>query len=98
MSIETIQNISGNGNVVISFERIDSFQISKLHFVINDSHLRMLAKRSMVQSKIHFLIDGTWETKYKNEKDTNYGATTTEWTLINLDFTEINYGIELIND
>ena len=48
----------------------------------------------MGRFEIQFLLEGnTWSTKYHMSKNTNYGSTSTEWSLLNIDFTEPNYGI-----
>ena len=44
------------------------------------------------------LEDNTWSTIYAIEKNTNYSASSTNWELLNLDFTQSNYGIKLIFD
>jgi len=53
----------------------------------------------MGRFRIQLLLgDGTWSTKYTIEKHTNYSAASTDWELLNLDFTEENYGIKLLYD
>ena len=42
--------------------------------------------------------DNTWSTQYTIVKNTQYITTSTERTLLNLDFTIENYGIKLIYD
>ena len=41
-----------------------------------------------------FLLIGQRSSKELIEKNTNYSFTSTEWTLINIDFREPNYGIK----
>ena len=53
----------------------------------------------MGRFRIQLLLeDGTWETKYTIEKNTNYSDSSTEWSLLNIDFTTENYGIRLFYD
>ena len=44
------------------------------------------------------LDDNTWSTRYTIAKNTPYSDNSTDWTLLNLDFTVENYGIKLILD
>ena len=44
------------------------------------------------------LDDNTWSTQYKIPKNSQYSKLSTEWTLINLDFTIEIYGNKLILD
>ena len=44
------------------------------------------------------LADNTWSTLYTIPKNSQYSNTSTEWKLLNLDFTIRNYGIKLILD
>ena len=44
------------------------------------------------------LEDNTWSTKNHVSKSSNYSFSFTEWSLLNLDFTEPNYGIILYFD
>ena len=39
-----------------------------------------------------------WLTRYTIPKNDQYSNTSSEWTLLNLNFTEDNYGIKLIYD
>ena len=44
----------------------------------------------MARFRIQFLLeDNTWSTRYKIPKNDRYSDTSTEWTLLNLNFTEI---------
>ena len=43
------------------------------------------------------LSDNTWSTKHKLSKNDQY-TNQSEWILVNLNFTEENYGIKLIFD
>ena len=44
------------------------------------------------------LEDNTWNTKYHISKNSNYSSSSTEWSLLNLDFTEPKYCITLYYD
>ena len=44
------------------------------------------------------LEDNTWSTVYTFAKHTQYSDSSTEWTLLTLDFTQENYGIKIIYD
>ena len=53
----------------------------------------------MGRFRIQFLLeDNTWRTQYTVAKNTHYIDNSTDWTLLNLDFTIENYGIKLIYD
>ena len=53
----------------------------------------------MGRFRIQLLLeDITWSTQYTIAKNTQYNNTSTDWTLLNLDFTVENYGIKLIYD
>ena len=52
----------------------------------------------MGRFRIQLLLeDNTWITQYTVSKNTQY-STSTEWKLLNLDFTTEIYGIKLIYD
>ena len=44
------------------------------------------------------LQDNTWTTRYNIPKNDRYIDTSTDWTLVSLNFTVENYDIELIYD
>ena len=44
------------------------------------------------------LDDNTWSTQYTIAINTQYSNSSTDWTLLNLDFTVENYGVKLICD
>ena len=99
MYIETSSNIHGN-KVFVSFERIDIIQISNITFYYNRfSILTNDALKSMGRFRIQFLLeDNMWSTQYTIAKNTQYSDSSTEWKLLNLEFTVENYGIKLIYD
>ena len=53
----------------------------------------------MGRFRIQLLLDDNiWTTQYTIKKNEGYSDNSTEWTLLNLDFTIENYGIKLIYD
>ena len=44
------------------------------------------------------LEDNMWSTRYNIPKNDRYSNSSTQWTLVNLNFTVENYGIKLIYD
>ena len=99
MYIETSSN--DNGDIVfVSWERTDIIQICNITFYYNRfSILTDDAKKAMGRFEIQLLLeDNTWSTKYTIAKNTQYSDNSTDWTLLNLDFTVENYGIKLILD
>ena len=99
MYIETSSNNHGN-NVFVSWERTDIIQISNITFYYNRfSILTNDSKKSMGRFRIQLLLeDNTWSTQYTMAKNSQYNNTSTEWKLLNLDFTVENYGIRLVYD
>ena len=99
MYIETSSNNHGN-NVFVSFERTDIIQISNITFYYNRfSILTNDSLKSMGRFRIQLLLENnTWSTVYTIDKNTQNSDNSTDWTLLNLDFTTENYGIKLIYD
>ena len=53
----------------------------------------------MGRFRIQLLLDdNTWSTQYTIAKNTQYSDTSTDWNLLNLDFTIENYGNKLVYD
>ena len=100
MYIETSGNNSNSDNIFVSWERTDIIQITNITFYYNRfSILTNNSLKSMGRFKIELLLeDNTWETQYTIPKNTQYSDTSTDWSLLNLDFTKENYGIKLIYD
>ena len=100
MYIKTSSGNSGNDNIFVSWERTDIIQITNITFYYNRfSILTNDSLRSMGRFIIQLLSkDNTWDTQYTIAKNTQYSNTSTDWTLLNLDFTVENYGIKLIYD
>ena len=99
MYIETSSNNHGS-NVFVSWERTDIIQISNITFYYNRfSILTNDSKKSMGRFRIQLLLeDNTWSTQYTIYKNSQYNNTSTEWKLLNLDFTVENYRIRLVYD
>ena len=99
MYIETSSNNHGS-NVFVSWERTDIIQTSNITFYYNRfSILTNDNLKSMGCFKVRLLLeDNTWSTVHTIAKNTRYSDTSTDWTLLNLDFTIENYGIKLIYD
>ena len=99
MYIETSSNNHGN-NVFVSFERTDIIQSSNISFYYNRfSNLTNDSLKSMGRFRIQLLLeDNTWSTRYNIPKNDRYSDSSTDWTLISLNFTVENYGIKLIYD
>ena len=96
MYIETSNNNHGL-NVYCSRERTDIIQISNISFYYNrfsgDEN-----NKAMGRFRVQLLKENSfWLTRYTISKNDNY-TTQSEWKLLNLDFTEENFGIKLIYD
>ena len=100
MYIETSSNNYGHERVFVSWERTDIIQITNITFYYNRySILSNDDLKNMGRFRIQLLLDNNaWSTQYTIEKNTQYSNTSTEWKLLNLDFTIENYGIKLIYD
>ena len=100
MYIETSSSNHGHERVFVSLERTDIIQISNITFYYNRfSILTNNSKKSMSRFRIQLLLeDNTWSTRYNIPKNDRYSDSSTQWTLINLNFTVENYGIRLIYD
>ena len=99
MYIETSSNNHGN-NVFVSFERTDIFQISNITFYYNRfSILTNNSLKPMGRFGIQLLLeDNTWSTRYNIPKNDRFSDSSTDWTIVNLIFTQENYGNRLIYD
>ena len=99
MYIET--SLNGHGNdAFVSFERTDNSLITNITFYYNRfSILTNYNLKSMGRFRIQLLLeDITWSTRYNKEKNDRYSDTSTDWTLVSLNFIVENYGIKLIYD
>ena len=99
MYIET-SGCNHDNNVFVSFERTDSIQITNITFYYNSfSKLPNVKLKAMGRFRIQLLIkNNTWSTQYTIAKNTQYSNSSTDWTLLNLDFTLPNYEIKLVFD
>ena len=98
MYIETSSGNHGN-NVFCSFGRTDIIQITNTTFYYNRFSSSDVNLRGMGRFRIQLLlVDNTWSTEYTIAKNAQYSDISTDWTLLNLDFTVENYGIKLIYD
>ena len=98
MYIETSGNNNGE-NVFCSFERTDIIQITNITFYYNRFSSSDTTLRGMGRFRIQLLLDdNTWSTRYNIPKNDRYSDTSTDWTLLSLNFTVENYGIKLIYD
>ena len=98
MYIETSSNKYGN-NVFVSFERTDIIQITNISFYYNRYSSSNQNLRAMGRFRIQLLLsDNTWSTLYTIAKNDRYSDSSTDWTLVNLNFTIESYGIKLIYD
>ena len=99
MYIETSGDNYGN-NTFVSFERTDIIHITNITFYYNRfSILTNNSLKSMGRFRIQFLLeDIIWSTRYNVPKNYRYSDSSTDWTLVNLNFTVENYGIKLIYD
>ena len=96
MYIDTSSNNPGN-NVFVSRERTDNIKTSNITFYYN--RFSAGSTKSMGYFRIQFLLDdNTLSTSYNIPKNDRYSDTSTDWTLSNLDFIVVNYGIKLIYD
>ena len=100
MYIETSSSNHGHNRVFVSWERTDFIQITNSSFYYNRfSILTIKNLKAMGRFRIHLLLeDITCSTQYTIAKNTQYSDISTDWTLLNLDFTVENFGIKLIYD
>ena len=99
MYIETKSNNHGL-IVFVSWERTDIIQITNITFYYNRfSILTSVSHKAMARFRIQLLLeDNTWSTSYNIPKIDRYSDTSTDWTLVSLNFTVDIYGIKLIYD
>ena len=85
---------------MFSWERTDIIQVISITFYYNRfSILTNNNLKAKGRFRIQLLLgDNTWSTQYTIAKNTHYSDTSTDWTLLSLDFTIENYGIKLVYD
>ena len=99
MYIETSSKIHGN-IVFVSFERTDIFQIGNITFYYNRfSILNNDSSKSKGRFRVQLILeDNTWSRRYNLPEKGQYNDSSTEWTLVSLNFNKENYGNKLIYD
>ena len=98
MYIETSSNNHGNG-VYVTWERTDIIQITNISFYYNRLSISDINLRAMGRFKIQLLLENnTWTTQFVINENDQYSDNSTDWKLLNLDFTIENYGIKLLYD
>ena len=97
--VETSKNNFGD-NVYVSWERTDIIQITNIKVYHNRfSILTNDSLKSMGRFGIQLLSqNNSWSTQYIIAKNTQYNDNSTDWTLLNLNFTVKNFDIKLIYD
>ena len=94
MYIETSSNNHGD-KVFVILERTDIIQISNITFYYNRfSVLTDDSLTAMGRFRIQILLEGDIS-RYSIAKNDKYSDTSTDWTLVNLNFTEENITIIL---
>ena len=92
---------SGNNNndAYVRMKRTDIIQITNISFYYNRYSSSDENLRSMGRLSISVLLDdNTWTNKYVIQNNDQYSTSPTEWSLLSLDITEENYGIQIIYD
>ena len=93
---------SGNNNgdyTYVKLIRTDIIQITNISFYYNRYSSSNPDLRAMGRFSIDILLDNDiWTNKYIIQENTQFSNSSTEWSLLSLDFTEENYGIRLIYD
>ena len=98
MYLESSGNNNGN-NTYVRLIRTDIIQITDISFYYNRFSISDENLRAMPRFRIQILLEnGNWENKYTIEKNSQFSNSSTEWTHLSLDFTQENYGIQLIFD
>ena len=99
MYVESSGQNYGANYVVVSWERTDIVHVSGVTFYYNRFSTSDQSLRGMGRFRIQLLLeDNSWSTKYTIPKNDQYSNASTQWTLVNLNFTEENYGIKMIYD
>ena len=98
MYIETSSNNHGN-NVYVTWERTDIIQITNISFYYNRFSISDENLRAMGRYKIQLLLENnTWTTQFVINENDQYSNNSTDWKILNLDFTIENYGIKFVYD
>ena len=95
MYIETSGGNYGTDNIFCSIERTDIIQISNITFYYNRFSISDDNLRSMGRFRVQLLLkNNIWTTQYTINKNDRYSNNSTDWTLLNLNFTIENYGVK----
>ena len=98
MYLESSGNNNGDNTYVI-LVKTDIIQITNISFYYNRISISDENLRAMPRFRIEILLEnGNWENKFTIEKNRQFSNSSTEWSHLNLDFTQENYGIRLIFD
>ena len=99
LNIETSADNHGS-DVFVSWERTNIIQITNITFYYNRfSILTNNNLKAMGRFRVQLLLeDNTWSTRYNIPKNDHYSDSSTDWTLVSLNFIVENYGIKLIYD
>ena len=98
MYIETSSNNHGD-NVYVTWERTEIIQVTNISFYHNRFSISDINLRAMGRFKIQLLLENnTWTTQFVINENDHYSNNSTDWKLLNLDFTIKNYGIKLVYD
>ena len=103
LSVIVLCILSGNkngNNVHVILERTDNIQVTNITFNYNRFSIATKGSlKSVGRFRIQLLLeDNTWSTRYNTPKNYRYSDTSTDWTLVNLNFTVENYGIKVFYD
>ena len=78
---------------------MDIIQITNITFYYNRFSISDINYRSKGRFRIQLLLDDDiWETQDTVAKNDGHSSSSSEWSLLNLDFTKKNFGIKLIYD
>ena len=98
MYLESSGNNNGD-NTYVKIIRTDFIQITNISFYYNSFSISDENLRAMPRFRMQILLEnGNWENQYTIEKNSQFSNSSTEWTHLSLDFTQENYGIQLIFD
>ena len=98
MFIESSGNNHGN-HTYVRLIRTDIIQITNISFYYNRYSISNDDLKAMPRFRIDILLENdTWVNKYTIEKNTQFSTESTEWTDLNLDITQQNYGLRMIFD
>ena len=86
--------------VFVNWERTDFIQITNITVFYNRFSISTNdSLKSVGGFRIQLLSeDNTWSIRYDIAKNDQYSVLSTDWTLVNLNFTGKKYGVELIYD